>query len=52
VAHRRLLVVENAQPEVRSPGAKIVENGCEMSELGANGGLGHGGIPRTVQDNA
>ena len=42
VAHRRLLIVENAQFEVRSLRAQIVERGGQMGKLGASGSLSHG----------
>ena len=42
VAHRRLLVVEDAQLEVGSLGAQFVERCGQMGKLGAGRGLDHG----------
>ena len=39
VAHRRLLIVQNAQLEVGPLGAQIVENGGQMGKLGTRSGL-------------
>ncbi len=46
VAHRGLLVVEDAELEVGAFGAKFVESCGEMGELGARGSLIHGDAPQ------
>jgi hypothetical protein len=60
VAHRRLLVVQNAQVEVRALGAQFVQRGGQVGKLGAGSGLGHGDSPQrksiatgivTISDN-
>ena len=42
VAYRRLLVVQDAQLEVRPFGPQLVKNGSQVGKLGAWSGLGHG----------
>ena len=42
VAHRRLLIVEHAQIEVRALGAQLVEHGSQMCKLGAWRSFCHG----------
>jgi hypothetical protein len=45
VAQRRLLVVEDAELEVRALGAKLVKNGREMGKLRTGNSLSHGNAP-------
>ena len=47
VAHRGLLVVEDAELEVGALGAQFVEHGGQMGKLGARSGLCHGDSPQT-----
>jgi hypothetical protein len=46
VAHRRLLVVENAQFEMGSVGAQFIQDSGQMGKLGALSGLSHGKDPQ------
>jgi hypothetical protein len=52
VAHRGLLVVEHAKPEMCALGAKIVENLGQMSKLGARSDFCHGDITYPQKDSA
>ena len=36
-----LLVIQNAEPEVRAFGAEFIEGGGQVGKLRAYGGLGH-----------
>ncbi len=42
VAHRRLLVIEDAQLEMRALGAQLIKNGRQVGKLGTHSSLCHG----------
>ena len=46
VAHRGLLIVENAELEIGALGAQFVEGWGQVGELGASSSLGHGYVPQ------
>jgi hypothetical protein len=52
VAHGRLLIIEDAQLEVGSPGAQVIKNVGQIGKLGTSSGLRHSKSPQPEKDSA